>query len=136
MTSASLLIVIVVGMIVGGLTGLALGGTLSGLALAIVAGFVSVLFGAVARNVVVARGAGAGPDTLRTPALVIFYGLVASLGGSGLGVEIAQLSGQSTATFIGALAGLFSAILMALLMITYHTRPGEPPVPVSGRPRL
>jgi preprotein translocase subunit SecF len=40
-------------------------------------------------------------------------------------VEIDQASGFSSPVWIGALAGLFSTILMALLMITYHMVPGE-----------
>jgi hypothetical protein len=128
MTSASLLVVIVVGTIVGALTGLASGGSLSGLYLAMLAGFFATIISAIARNVVIARGAGAGPDTSRTPVLVIVYAVVASLAGSALGVEVARLSGQATPTFIGALAGLFSVILMAMLLITYHANPGEKPV--------
>ena len=42
-------------------------------------------------------------------------------------MEVAQQSEVSASVWIGTLAGLFSAILMALLMITYHTNPGEAP---------
>jgi hypothetical protein len=33
----------------------------------------------------------------------------------------------STGIWIGTLAGLFSSILLALLLIAYHTNPGEAP---------
>jgi hypothetical protein len=33
----------------------------------------------------------------------------------------------ATSVWIGALAGLFSTVLMAMLMITYYTHPGQEP---------
>jgi hypothetical protein len=133
MTSASLLVVIIVGTIVGALTGLASGGSVGGLWLAILSGFSATILSAIARNVIIARGAGAGPDTSRTPVLVIVYAVVASLAGSALGMEVANMAGLGTsATLIGALAGLFSVILMAMLLITYHAHPGEQPMLRSG----
>lgn len=137
MTSASLLVVIIVGTTVGALTGLASGGSVGGLWLAIISGFFATIISAIARNIIIARGAGAGHDTSRTPVLVIVYAVVASLAGSALGIQIAAMSGlANTPTFIGALAGLFSVILMALLLITYHAHPGEPPVLRPIRPKL
>jgi hypothetical protein len=35
--------------------------------------------------------------------------------------------------WLGTLAGLFSTILLAMLMIAYHTNPGEPPMPRRSR---
>jgi hypothetical protein len=136
MTSASLLVVIIVGTIVGALTGLATGVDIGPLWLAILSGFFATIISAIARNVIIARGAGAGEDTSRTPVLVIVYGAVASLAGSALGVEVARLAGLGTSgTLIGALAGLFSVILMAMLLITYHAHPGEKPM-LRPRTRL
>jgi hypothetical protein len=57
--------------------------------------------------------------------MVILYAAIASIAGSAGAVEIDQASGFSSPVWIGALAGLFSTILMALLMITYHMVPGE-----------
>ena len=128
MTSASLLIVIIVGTAVGALIGLAIGGGLDPLYLAIVAGFLGTIVGAIARNMIMVRGSGSGPYDSRTPTLVVVYSAVASLAGSAAAVEIARRSDLAgSAVWIGALAGLFSAILLAMLMITYHTNPGEAP---------
>jgi hypothetical protein len=41
----------------------------------------------------------------------------------------------TSATLIGGLAGLFSVILMAMLLITYHAHPGEQPMLRPG-PKL
>jgi hypothetical protein len=128
MTSASLLIVIIVGTAVGALIGLAVGGGLDPLYLAIVAGFLGTIVGAIARNMIMVRGSGSGPDDSRTPTLVVVYSAVASLAGSAAAVEIARRSDLAgSAVWIGTLASLFSAILLAMLMITYHTNPGEAP---------
>jgi hypothetical protein len=133
MTSASLLIVLVIGIAVGALTGLGIGSSLGGLSVAIIAGFLGTVLGAVVRNFILARGAGVGPDDARTPMAVVVYAAIASLAASAAALELAQRSdlGDSP-VWIGTLAGLISAILMAMLMITYHTKPGEMP---TLRPR-
>jgi acyl transferase domain-containing protein len=128
MTSASLLIVLLVGTAVGAVTGLIVGTSLGGLSLAVLAGFLGTIIGAVVRNLIVSRGAGMGPDDSRTPLLVIVYAAVASLAASAAALEAAQRSDLADSpVWIGTLAGLFAAILMAMLMITYHTHPGETP---------
>jgi tellurite resistance protein TehA-like permease len=130
MTSANLLIVIIVGTMVGALTGLGLGGYFGNqLYLAILAGFLGTIIGALARNYIMARRSG-GSDDSRTPGLVIVYAAVASLAASAAALEIAQQSHlEDSSVWIGTLAGLFASILMAMLMITYHTNPGEMPRP-------
>ena len=128
MTSASLLIVLLVGTAVGAITGLAVGTSLGGLSLAILAGFLGTMIGAVVRNLIVSRAAGMGPDDTRTPVLVIVYAAVASLAASAAALELAKRSDLADSpVWIGTLAGLFAAILMAMLMLTYHTKPGEAP---------
>jgi membrane protein implicated in regulation of membrane protease activity len=42
-------------------------------------------------------------------------------------VEVATVSAMASPVWIGTLASLFSAILMAMLMITYHMNPDRPP---------
>ena len=134
MTSASLLIVLIVGIAVGAVTGLAIGGSIDALYLAFLAGFLGTIIGAVARNFIMSRRTGSGPDDSRTPMLVIVYAAVASLAASAAAVEIAQRSHlEGSPVWIGTLAGLFAAILMAMLMITYHTNPGQMPKLRSGR---
>jgi hypothetical protein len=127
MTSASLLIVLLVGAAVGALVGLLLGGSMDPFYLAILAGFAATIIAGTVRNLVLARAAGLGPDDSRAPVLVIVYSAVASLAGSALALEIAQRSELNAAVWLGTLAGLFSCILGAMLMITYFTHPGEAP---------
>jgi hypothetical protein len=127
MTSANLLIVILVGAVVGALVGLALGGALTGFYLAVVAGFLATVIAGVARNEIMKR-AGAGPDDSKIPNLVLIYSAVASLGGSSLADEVVRTSGLDSAVWLGMLAGLFSCILLAMLLITYYMNPE------TGRP--
>ncbi len=59
---------------------------------------------------------------------MIIYAAVASLAASAAALEISQQSDLADApVWIGTLAGLFSALLTAMLMIVYHTHPGQPP---------
>lgn len=134
-TSANLLVVLIVGTIVGALTGLLFGhALLEGLYLAVFAGFLGTIIAGIARNTLAMRRAGAESSASQTPVLVLVYALIASLAGSAAAMEVARLSGLPTSpVWIGALAGLFSAILMAMLMITYHTNPGESPTLRSSR---
>lgn len=128
MTSASLLIVLIVSTAVGALTGLGIGTSLGGLSVAILAGFLGTILGAVVRNFIISRGAGMGLDDSRTPLLVIVYAAIASLAASAAALELARRSDLADSpVWIGTLAGLFAAILMAMLMIAYHTKPGEMP---------
>ena len=92
MTSANLLIVVLVGAVVGALVGLALGGALTGFYLAVVAGFLGTIVAGVARNEIMKRS-GAGPDNSKIPNLVLIYSAVASLGGSSLADAPVRLGG-------------------------------------------
>ena len=93
-----------------------------GLYLAILAGFLATIIGAIARNTIMVYGSGGGTQM---PLVVIVFAAVASLGGSSAALELATHSHDlmSTSVWIGALAGLFSSILMAMLMITYQMNP-------------
>jgi hypothetical protein len=129
MTSANLLIVLLVGTVVGALTGLGLGDLFTNQwYLALLAGFLGTIIAAIARDFIVRRGGGGlGPDSSRIPTLVLVYAVVASLAGSSAATEVAQQSDMTASVWVGTLAGLFSTILMSLLMITYFTHPGEAP---------
>jgi hypothetical protein len=137
MTSASLLIVLIVGTAVGALTGLAAGGfSLGALTVALLAGFLGTTIGAMVRNFILARGAGVGPDDSRTPLLVVIYAVIASLAASAAAVELAQRSDLGDSRiWVGTLSGLIAAILMSMLLITYHTKPGDLPRLKSSSPR-
>lgn len=127
MTSASLLIVLFVGTVVGAITGLVVGGAYGAIGVAILAGFLGAVAGVIIRNLIIAKGAGVGADDSKTPVLVTVYAIVASLAGSLAAKEVFDFSELTAPVGLGALAGLFSAVLLAMLMITYHTAPGEPP---------
>lgn len=127
MTSASLLIVLIVGAVVGALTGLVIGDATTALCLALVAGFLGAIAAAIVRNVIMVSGSGVGPDDSRTPVVVIVFAAVASLAGSTAAKEVVDVGDVSSGVWIGMLAGLFSAILLGMLMIVYHTAPGDSP---------
>ena len=124
MTSASLLVVLFVGTVVGALTGLVVGPSFGALYLAILAGFLGAIAAVILRNILLA---GEGSDDSRTPVLVAVFAVVASLAGSVAAKEVSDFSEITAPVGIGALAGLFAALLLAMLMLTYHTHPGEPP---------
>jgi hypothetical protein len=124
MTTANLLVVILVGTAVGALAGWALGSMFPhSLYLGIVAGFLAAIIAGVVRNIIVARVTGVGPDTSRIPTLVILYSAIASLAGGAAAVEVARASQLDSPVWIGTLAGLFSSILTALLIIAYYMNP-------------
>ena len=127
MTSASLLIVLFVGTVVGAVAGMVVGVGYGEIALAIVAGFLGCIAAVMIRNLIINKGAGVGADDTKTPVLVAVYAVVASLAGSMAAKEVANFSEITAPVGIGALAGLFAAVLLSMLMITYHTNPGEPP---------
>jgi uncharacterized membrane protein YfcA len=127
MTSASLLIVLFVGTVVGALTGLVAGSYIGGDYLAILAGFLGAVIASIIRNLAIARGAGVGPDDSKTPVLIVIYAAIASLAGSLAAKEVTDFAEITAPVGLGTLAGLFSAFLLAMLMILYHTHPGEPP---------
>jgi hypothetical protein len=115
-------------MVVGALVGLLVGGSIGVWYLALLAGFLGSTTAVVVRNLVLARGAGLGPDDSKTPVLVIVYAAVTSLGAGSLALEVAEHSGLGGApVLIGTMAGLFASILLSMLMVTYHTNPGETP---------
>ncbi|MGV1015298.1 MAG: hypothetical protein ACOYB4_10040 [Methyloceanibacter sp.] len=128
LTSASALIILLIGTVVGTLVGLLIGGSIDPWYLALLAGFLGSTVAVIVRNLILARGAGIGHDDSRTPVLVTVYAAVASLGAGSLALEIAERSGLAAApVWIGTLAGLFASILLTMLMVTYHANPGEPP---------
>ena len=134
MTAANLLVVLLVGTAVGALAGWALGSFFPhSLYLGIVAGFLATIIAGFVRNTVMTRITGIGPDTSKIPALVILYSVIASLAGSAAAVEVAHASHNESLVWVGSLAGLFSCILMALLMIAYFMNPETGELPFKKR---
>ncbi len=127
MTSASLLIVLFVGTVVGAVAGMIVGLGYGEIALAIVAGFLGSIAAVMIRNLIINKGVGVGADDAKTPVLVAIYAVVASLAGSLAAKEVADFAEIDAPGGIGDLAGLFSALLLAMLLITCHTNQGEAP---------
>lgn len=125
-TSASLIVIILVAAAVGAVVGGVLGasGTWDPAPLAIVSGFVATVVAVIVRNKLLNRLTGVGPDDFRIPMVIAVFAVIASIAGSLASKEILdQVGGEFTPVWIGTVAGLASAILMALLMITYHMYP-------------
>ncbi len=123
-TSASLIIIILVAAAVGAVVGGVIGQNLDVVPLAIISGFVATVVAVVVRNELINRLSGAGPDDFRIPMVVAVYAVIASLAGSLAGKELLDdMGGTYSPVWVGTVAGLVSAILMSLLMITYYMYP-------------
>ena len=78
----------------------------------------------IVRNKLLNRFSGVGPDDFQIPMVVAVFAIIASIAGSFASKEILdQVGGEWSPVWTGTVAGLASAILMALLMITYHMYP-------------
>ncbi len=121
--SASLIIVILIATAIGALVALFLAGIVTGTrTLALISGFVATILASIARYKILFLGAGKGADESKIPGLVLTYAAIASIAGSLAAHDVfGFIVTDASLTMLGALAGLFSAILMAMLMITYHT---------------
>jgi hypothetical protein len=124
-TSASVLVVTLVATAMGGLTGVALEGVAHPVAIAILAGLIGTVAAGLVRNTLLISAWGAvGIEDVGTPAVVVSYAAVASLAGSLSAVQIMSASAAPDWTpLTGALAGLLSAALMGLLIVTYRMQP-------------
>lgn len=123
-TSASLIVMFLVAAGVGAAVGSIIGQSLNAALLAMIAGFIATISAVVVRNNLLNRWTGVGPDDFKIPMVVIVYAAIASIAGSLAGKEVLdQAGGNFSPEWIGTVAGLGSAILMALLMITYYMHP-------------
>lgn len=120
--SASLIILILVAAAIGAVIALILQSAgLSSRAIAVISGFIATIVASVARYKILFLGAGKGPDESRVPSVVVTYAAIASIAGSLAAHDLYRYTHEDLGiAFLGALAGLLSAILMAMLMITYH----------------
>ena len=126
MTTASVLIVMIVATVVGGVIGMVLGGSVNVFVLAIAAGFLGVIAAAIVRNYILVRVAQSGPDDSGIPAIIVVFSLVASVAGSLAAEELSDEILQFPPALLGAFAGLLSSVLMVMLMVTYHMNPDKP----------
>ena len=123
-TSASLIVIIVVGAVVGAIVGGILGAYVPAVAVALGAGIIATAVAALVRNKLVNRLSGAGPDQGRIPGVVAMFGVIGSIAGSLAAKELLdQAGGAYNSVWLGTVAGLASAVMVALLLITYHMYP-------------
>jgi hypothetical protein len=122
MAAVSILLIIVISVIVGGVTGVVLGSE-GDIWVAVLAGLFAVIISNVVRNIAMVRGLRLGPDDRRIPNLVIVFAAISSLAGSMTTLELTQSVAHFASGLLGMLSGLISALLMAMLMITYHMNP-------------
>ena len=121
MVSAKILVLLLVGTVVGALVGLALGDIISRpLLLAILSGSVATVVASVIRNFKVSLGT-LGPEYSPLPYEVVVFAVIASVIASAGAVKLDEAAGLTSPIWIGATAGLLSAILLALLSVTYLT---------------
>jgi hypothetical protein len=120
-TSASLMIIILVAAAVGAAVGGMLGPNFDPAPLAVISGFVATVVAVLVRNELINRLSGVGPNDFKIPMVVAVFAVVASLAGSLAGKEILDdVAGNYSPVWVGTVAGIASALLMSMLMITYH----------------
>jgi len=120
-TSASLIVVILVAAAVGAAVGGMLGPNFDPPVLAVISGFIATIVAVFVRNELINRLSGAGPNDFKIPLVVAIFVIVASLAGSLAGKEfLDDMGGSYSPVWVGTVAGISSAILMSMLMITYY----------------
>ncbi|KWT72023.1 hypothetical protein APY04_0306 [Hyphomicrobium sulfonivorans] len=124
-TSANLIVMLLVSVVVGAIVGAILGAASAAPTwLALIAGLCGTLAALFARNTIVNRIAGVGLNEFNIPSVVIVYALIASVAGSLAAKEVLDTAATYVSSgVLGAIAALFSAILMAMLMLTYYLNP-------------
>jgi hypothetical protein len=123
--SMSIVILVLIATAIGAITGLVLDGMLLGTRqLAVASGFIATVIASIARYKLVFLGAGVGADERKVPMVLVVNAAIASIAGSLAAHDIAGLiADPPSSVMIGTFAGLLSAVLMAMLMITYHANP-------------
>ena len=129
-TSASILIIVLVGIASGALYGGLLGQFIpQAYLVAVLASFLAVVTASAARYFAVTRGARApflGGGAASLPRTVLLNSAIASIfGGLAAHGVMTETSQDIPPIVTGAGAGLFGGILMALLMIAYYSARGE-----------
>jgi len=109
---------------VGAIVGRIIGDSLDTALLAVIAGFIATITAIIVRNNLLNRLTGVGPDDFKIPMVVTVFSVIAAIAGSLASKEILdQVGGKFSPEWIGTVAGLASAILMSLLMVTYYMNP-------------
>lgn len=124
--TASLLVVFLVSTAVGAFVGLALGGIVDPVWLAIIAGFAGTVVAGITRNTLLVNAWGAaGILDVGTPVVVVIYAAVASLAGSLSAYHLTAYAGMAASALLGALAGVLASALFGLLIVTYRMSPND-----------
>ena len=74
-------------------------------------------------SVLLNRVTGVGPDDFRVPMVIVVFSVIAAIAGSLASKEVLDQIAEFNPVWIGTMAGLTSAILMSLLMVTYYMNP-------------
>jgi len=120
-TSASLIVIILVAAAVGAAVGGMLGPNFDPPVLAVISGFIATIVAVLVRNELINRISGAGPNDFKIPMVVAVFAIIASLAGSLGGKELLDdFGGTYSPVWVGTVAGIGSALLMSMLMITYY----------------
>ena len=126
-TTASLLVVLVVSTTIGALVGLVLSESIAPGLLALCAGALGAIAAGIVRNTLLVKAWGAvGVADEGTPVALVVNAAFASFAGSLAADRIAIFLGTLPGVVLGALAGLFSALLLGLLMVVYPMNPDFP----------
>lgn len=126
-TTASLLVIILVSTVVGAVAGLALSEWLSVTLVAIIAGFLGTMGAAWLRNTLLVQVWEAkGVEDTGTPIAVVIYAAVASLAGSLAVDRVGLFAGAVPGVVTGAFAGLVASALFVLLVVAYRMNPKSP----------
>jgi hypothetical protein len=111
----------------GTLVGLALSETIAPGLLALCAGALGAIVAGIVRNTLLVKAWGAvSVEDAGTPFAIVVSATLASFAGSLAADRIAVYVGTMPGVVLGALAGLFSALLLGLLMIVYRMNPDFP----------
>jgi len=120
-----MLVMTLAGIATGIVTGMVLEGAMSGPAIAIAAGLVAAIASVFARHMVVVRNGLPGPDHSSLTSITIVFSLVAALAGGLAAEEVTDHLLHLPHKLVGGFAGLFSAMLMAILLTAYHMNPDK-----------
>lgn len=118
--TVSILVMIAVGLVVGGavamiIEGIGLGGRL----VALVSGAVAVLVASVVRFKLLSGIRQDGEEPNLVGAMVV-YGAISAIAGSLAGHDVYTALDARMPLLLGAIAGLFSACVMSISMVTLH----------------
>lgn len=122
--TASLVLIASVSTIVGAIAGGALARFMPPVMVAIATGLLGTAIAGLVRNTLLVQFWGrAGVADVGTPAPIVMAAIVASLAGSLAADRLSIMAGALPAVVLGGLAGLLSALLFALLIISYRFTP-------------